>query len=75
MKVEMNLYDITEEVEFYKLKEMLFCMESLSCDDKELVELIRQNDGLLKYFDKIKEEYEIFQTKEREEYERNKRKS
>ncbi|MGL4762897.1 MAG: hypothetical protein ACRCWG_15850 [Sarcina sp.] len=75
MKVEMNLYDITEEVEFYKLKEMLFCMESLSCDDKELVELIRQNDGLLKYFDKIKEEYGIFQTKERAEYERNKRKS
>ena len=46
--------------EFYQVKEMLFCMDGLSCSDKKMVKIINSNGGLNKYFEQVKTRYIIF---------------
>lgn len=46
--------------QFDQIKEMLFCMDGLSCSDKKMTKLINLHGGLQKYFKDLKERYKVF---------------
>lgn len=55
-----DLNYMLQYAQFDQIKEMLFCMDGLSCSDKKMVKIINSHGGLNKYFEEVKTRYTIF---------------
>ena len=55
-----DLNYMSQYAQFDQIKEMLFCMDGLSCNDKKMVKIINLHGGLHKYFEEVKERYKVF---------------
>lgn len=61
-----DLNDMLQCAMFDHIKEMLLCMDSFSCSDKKMAEIINLHGGLDKYFKQLKERYIVFLQKNKE---------
>lgn len=55
-----DLNHMLQYAEFYQIKEMLFCMDGLSCSDERMIKIINSHGGIHNYFKKVEERYKIF---------------